>query len=464
MKIDRFETPGLAQYAYIVSSEGKAILIDPMRDTDRYTRYLAAENLTLTAIVETHIHADFASGAKALAEATGAELALSAYDEKQHYRYRMLHRSLRTGDAFEIGALRLEALHTPGHTPEHLSFVLFDTKRSPTEPLAIFSGDFLFVGSLGRPDLLGDDAKLGLARDLFHSLHHRIDHLPDTVQVYPGHGAGSLCGAGMSDRPESTLGNERRSNPLFPMNEPDFVAEILGTLPPMPSYYPRMKELNAHGASSIASLPASKKLSPSDLDHIRKTSRLTLLDLRQPEAFAGAHVPGAINIGAGQNLSLWAGWLLDPDSQIVLINDTGDDEASRNALMRVGLDGILGFLAGGMPAWISAGLDFERTPLLSPAEMQRRNPDAIVLDVRSEEEWRASPIAGATHVMLGDLPSRLENLPKQNEIIAVCGSGYRSSIAASLLSKAGFANIRSMGGGTAAWQQHALPTGTTPNP
>ena len=464
MKIDRFEIPGLAQYGYIVSSEGKAALIDPMRDTARYTRYLAAENLTLTTILETHIHADFASGAKALAEETGAELALSSHDEGQLYRYQMPHRPLRTGDAIEIGTIRLEALHTPGHTPEHLSFLLFDTKRSTSEPLALFSGDFLFVGSLGRPDLLGEEAKLGLAHDLFHSLHHRIDHLPDSVQVYPGHGAGSLCGTGMSDRPESTLGYERRTNPLFPLDEAAFVIEILGTVPAMPSYYPRMKQLNSHGAASIASLPASKKLSPSTLDHIRHTSGLILLDLRQPEAFAGAHLPGAINIGAGQNLSLWAGWLLDPDSKIVLINDTGDDEQSRHALTRVGLDGILGFLAGGMPAWISVGLDFERTPLLSTAEMRRRSPDTIVLDVRSNTEWRSGHIAGATHVMLGDLPSRLGTLSKQSEIIAVCGSGYRSSIAASLLAKAGFANVRSMGGGTAAWDQRNLPTETTPNP
>lgn len=242
------------------------------------------------------------------------------------------------------------------------------------------------------------------------------------------------------------------------------MAEVLGTVPPMPSYYLRMKQLNSDGAVSIASLPGSKKLSPSRLDHIRHTSGLILLDLRQPEAFAGAHLPGAINIGAGQNLSLWAGWLLDSSSQIVLINDAGDDEQSRHALMRVGLDGVLGFLAGGMPAWIAAGLDFERTPQLSTAEMQRRNSGALVLDVRSNEEWRTGHIAGATHVMLGDLPSRLESLSKQSEIIAVCGSGYRSSIAASLLTKAGFANVRSMGGGTAAWDQRNLPTETTPNP
>ncbi|MBW4039894.1 MAG: MBL fold metallo-hydrolase, partial [Acidobacteria bacterium] len=206
MMIDRFEVPGLAQYSYIVSSQGQGIIVDPSRDTDRYLHFLEKRGLALSVIVETHIHADFASGAKALAEATGAELALSGYDQGEHYRYGMPHRSLRNGDILKVGAVRLEALHTPGHTPEHLSFVAYDTQRSETEPLAIFSGDFLFVGSVGRPDLLGEEAKRGLAHELFQSLHLRLEALPDSVQVYPGHGAGSLCGAGMSERAESTLG------------------------------------------------------------------------------------------------------------------------------------------------------------------------------------------------------------------------------------------------------------------
>ncbi len=202
MKIERFEIPGLAQYSYVISSQGKAAAIDPIRDTDRYTTYLAQQGLTLTHILETHIHADFATESKALADETGAELALSAHDEGEHYRYAMPHRALRNADTVSVGALRLEALHTPGHTPEHLCFILFDTERGETEPMVLFSGDFLFVGSLGRPDLLGEEAKLGLAHQLFKSLHERLNRLPDSVQVYPGHGAGSLCGAGMSDRAE----------------------------------------------------------------------------------------------------------------------------------------------------------------------------------------------------------------------------------------------------------------------
>ena len=451
MVIDRFETPGLAQYSYIISSQGQSVIIDPGRDTDHYLRFLGKRGLTLSSIVETHIHADFASGAKALAEATGAELAFSGYDVGEHYQYSMPHRSLRTGDTVKVGTVRVEALHTPGHTPEHLSFVAYDTQRSETEPLAIFSGDFLFVGSVGRPDLLGEEAKRGLAHELFQSMHVRLDALPDSVQVYPGHGAGSLCGTGMSERAESTLGYERRTNHLFSLTEEAFVAEILRTLPPMPTYYPRMKELNARGAEAFDAIPGAVALSPSEVEALTAEQDVMVLDLRRPEAFGGAHIRGALNIGAGQNLSLWAGWLLGSKSRIVLVNDQGDDEESRRGLVHVGLDNIVGFLKAGMPAWINAGLPFERTIQMSTEEVRDRSKDKLVLDVRSEAEWKAGHIEGATHIMLGDMPQQVQSLPKDRPIITVCGSGYRSSIAASGLAKNGFSSVESMDGGMAAW-------------
>ncbi len=461
MTIDRFEVQGLAQYSYIISSQGRSVVIDPIRDTDRYLHFLEERGLTLSAIVETHIHADFASGAKALAEATGAELALSAYDDGEHYRYGMPHRSLRTGDNVSVGTVRVEALHTPGHTPEHVSFVLYDLERSAAEPLAIFSGDFLFVGSVGRPDLLGEEAKLELAHELFQSLHLRLEAIPDSVQVYPGHGAGSLCGTGMSDRPESTLGYERRTNHLFSLTEEAFVAEILGSVPPMPTYYPRMKELNARGAEAFDAFPGAAALSPSEVEALTVQQDVMVLDLRRPEAFGGAHIRGSINIGAGQNLSLWAGWLLGSKSRIVLVNDEGDDEESRRGLVRVGLDNIAGFLNAGMPAWINAGLVFERTIQRSTEEVRYRSKETLVLDVRSDAEWRTGHIEGATHIMLGDLPQHARNLPKDRPIVCVCGSGYRSSIAASGLAKNGLSSVESMDGGMAAWNKRKFPVVTS---
>ena len=332
MKIERFEVSGLAQYSYVVSNNGCAAVIDAIRDIDRYMDYAASQDLTIEHVLETHIHADFAAGSVALAEATGAELAVSAYDEGEQYQYAMPHRALRDGDSIQVGGLTLKALHTPGHTPEHLSFVLFDTDRSSAEAVALFSGDFLFVGSLGRPDLLGEGAKEGLAHDLYRSLHEWIGDLHDSVSLYPGHGAGSFCGAGMSDQAESTVGYERATNPLFPLSEEAFVAEILGTVPPMPAYYPRMKALNAKGAASVAVLPGAHSLTSRDVRDLARQEDVVLVDLRRPEAFGGAHVAKALNIGASQNLSLWSGWLLDPATRIVLINDCGNDEESRRAL------------------------------------------------------------------------------------------------------------------------------------
>jgi hydroxyacylglutathione hydrolase len=279
MKIKQFEVAGLAQYSYVLSSEGEAVVIDPMRDFDRYTEYAAEEGLAIKYVTETHIHADFASGAVALAEATGAELALSGYDQDP-YRYSMEHRALRDSDGLKIGKMRLVALHTPGHTPEHLSFVLFDEERNAAQPLALFSGDFLFVGSLGRPDLLGDEAKQELAHDLYRSLHERIASLPDGVQIYPGHGAGSLCGSGMSERAESTLGYERLSQPLFKLEEEAFVREILASVPPMPSYYPRMKALNSRGASSVANLPGKAHSLSEEIGDTQFVSVLDQLQIR----------------------------------------------------------------------------------------------------------------------------------------------------------------------------------------
>ena len=459
MKIKQFEVPGLAQYSYVLSSEGQAIVIDPMRDFDRYTEYATEQGVAIKYVTETHIHADFASGALSLAEAVGAELALSSY-EQEPYHYSMKHHALRDGDALHVGKLRLVALHTPGHTPEHLSFVLFDEERDASQPLALFSGDFLFVGSLGRPDLLGEEAKQALAHELYRSLHKRIASLPDGIQLYPGHGAGSLCGAGMSERPESTLGYERLSQPLFKLEEQSFVCEILASVPPMPSYYPRMKELNAKGASSVADLPGKVALTPARVSALLADESVTVIDLRRPEAFGGAHIPGVLNIGAGQNLSLWAGWMLEPDQRFVLVNDKGDDEASRRSLVRVGLEHIEGFAQKGMPAWVDAGLEFTRTTQLSTKEVAERKPDSQILDVRSEKEWSSGHIHHALHIPLGELKQRIEELEKDSDLIAVCGSGYRSSIAASLLQANGFTKIGSMDGGMTAWNQQKLPLTT----
>jgi len=448
MKIERFEVEGLAQYSYVVSDEGEAVVIDAIRDVDRYLRYAEAQGLKIVAVVETHIHADFAAGSRELVEKTGAVLALSGYDREERFEYAMGHRALKDGDVLAVGRGRLVVLHTPGHTPEHLSFVLYEGQ----EPVAMFSGDFLFVGSLGRPDLLGEEAKVALAHAMYASVQ-RMAGLPDGLKVYPGHGVGSFCGAGMGESAETTLGYERATNRFFRMEEEEFVTEILGSTPAMPGYYPRMKALNAVGAVAVAGIVEPRAMTALEVAELRE---VTLLDARSVEAFSAGHVEGAVSIGLGGNLSLWAGWLLDAGREIVLIADDGDVEEVRVALMRVGLDRVVGYLAGGMESWIAAGLPVAKTRLLRVEDMQRERALAMVLDVRNDTEWESGSIPGARHVMLGDLPNAMAEMAKGSKIITMCGSGYRSSVAASLLERAGFADVSSMDGGTAAWVQAGM--------
>jgi hydroxyacylglutathione hydrolase len=454
--IRQFEVPGLAQYSYLIASQGEAIVIDAARDIDIYTSYAAEHGLRITHVTETHIHADFASGSAALAAATGAELAVSGYDHGEIYRYSMLHRKLRDGDSISIGRLRLQPLHTPGHTPEHLSFVLFDPDLHGSSPVAIFTGDFLFAGSLGRPDLLGEESKVALAHDLFRSARERIAHLPNDVVVYPGHGAGSLCGAGIGSSAKTTLGYERSAQPLLRLTQQEFVAEVLATIPPLPVYYPRMKRLNAAGAQAYDAAAPITALEAAEVASHSSSGDTVLLDVRDVESFAQSHIPGAISLGAGDNLPLWAGWLLQSQLRLVLIDQAGSTaemQEVRRALARVGLDQVDGMLADGMQRWLAEGRETRTVPLMDSAKLDAA--DVLLLDVRSADEWSARHIPGTLNIPLGDLPQRLAGLPKGRDIVTVCGSGYRASAAASLVAAAGLP-VASLRGGMAAWEQSQL--------
>ncbi len=459
MKLERFEAPGLAHYSYIAGSNGCAMVVDPRRDVDGYLEYARANHLEINRIVETHIHADYASGARQLSEATGAELWLSGHDKDQEYRYGFPHRNLFDGDMFDVGDLRVNAIHTPGHTPEHLSFLLADMKRYG-QSFALLSGDFVFVGSLGRPDLLGEEAKKSLAGALFDSAHRKIIGLPDYLEVYPCHGAGSLCGSGMSDRAQTTLGYERACN-VFLLEQPkeDFVNRILSTVPPFPGYYRRMKRLNSDGPPILNGIPGGAALTAAEFRERIATGSVTVLDLRRPESFGGAHIPGAVNLGAWGNLPLWAGWILPYGRPIYLVGGEGVDlEQARRALIRVGHDDIRGYLRDGMQSWLEAGYGQATLPQTSTVELGRRLTGQIfVLDVRTKPEWEECHIAGATHIPAGDIEQRAAEVSTSLPVYVVCASGYRSSIAASILSNLGLTNVVNVNGGMTAWNAQRLP-------
>ncbi|CAF0702686.1 MBL fold metallo-hydrolase [Candidatus Methylacidithermus pantelleriae] len=463
MKIEQMETPGLAAFSYVIFSGKDAAVIDPRRDTAIYHKSAAHHGAKIRYVLETHIHADYASGARQLAKETGALLCLSGHDEGEEYSYQFPHQKLRDGDQLLLGKLRLEVLHTPGHTPEHLCFVLYDP-TSCGQPLALFSGDLLFAGSVGRPDLLGQARTYTLARELVHTLKERIARLPDGMLLYPAHGAGSLCGADLAERTVSTLGYERSCNPfLTQATEEEAVRHILATLPEFPEYYRRMKKLNSEGPPILDGIPGARALSLEEFVSLQEEDNTVIVDLRTPEAFGGAHIPGSLSIGFSPAFSLWAGWILPYEANILLVGEPGSDlTEARSALVRVGHDRIVGYLEGGIRTWISSGRQVAHVPQASVEELADRLPNfnkegIEILDVRSPTEWCNGHLPHARHIPCGQLPKRLHELSPDISYWVVCGSGYRSSIATSLLKRAGFVCVTNVDGGMEAWKTRNYP-------
>ncbi len=465
MLFERFEVKGLAHYSYAVGCQtaGEMAIVDARRDVDVYIEFAAAQGMRITHVLETHIHADYASGAHALAAETGATLYVSGHDSGEIFEVNFPHTDMSNGDEVTLGAVRLRALHTPGHTPEHLSFLVFDGARSAEVPELMLSGDFLFVGSLGRPDLLGEKAKLSLARAMFGSVRDRIADLPDGLEVHPAHGAGSMCGAGMSGRAYSTLGYERIANPFLDpkLSEDAFVDKLIGCVPPFPDYYRRMKALNSEGPAVLDGLPGQVAVAADEFQRLAEAGHL-VIDLRDQLSFGAGHVPGALGIGAGPNLSTWAAWVVPPDAPLLLVGNGAEDaEGAARSLVRVGLDDIRGFLAGGMNEWEQAGLETETLPQLRPQELSSElgnGSEPNVVDVRSDAEWSAGHIDGAVHIMGEEISKRLAEVPDSDLPLAlVCGSGYRSTVAASVLRRAGYERVINVTGGMDAWSRAGLP-------
>ncbi|MCC7003902.1 MAG: MBL fold metallo-hydrolase [Gemmatimonadaceae bacterium] len=469
MLLKRFYDDGLAQASYLIgcAATGEAIVIDANRDIAQYTDVAAAEKLRITHISETHIHADYVSGSRELARATGGQLYLSAEGGKDwQYRFAEDDKAIlvRNGDVIKVGNIRLEVMHTPGHTPEHLSFLVTDTAGA-TDPMGIVTGDFVFVGDVGRPDLLEKAAKVANtmeagAKDLFRSLE-RFRTLPDYLQVWPGHGAGSACGKALGAVPTSTVGYERRFNwGVATTSEKDFVTMVLAGQPEPPLYFAEMKRINRDGPRVLGGFPTPTKGERATLARAFGQG-VVVIDTRSAARFAEAHVPGTLNIPMSKTFSTWAGWLVRYDLDIHLI---ADDHATVTKAVRelamIGLDRVTTWYESNVVAeWKTAGGPVGTVAKITVADLapQLTNGDVTVIDVRNRTEWDAGHLPGARHIPIGYLAERLGDIPRDRPIVVQCQSGARSAIATSHLQRLGLSDLHDLVGGFAAWESAGQP-------
>jgi hydroxyacylglutathione hydrolase len=444
----RFYVEGLAHASYLIGAGGEAAVIDPKRDVDDYIDTAAHEKLKIVAILETHPHADFVSGHVELAERTGAKIYVSHLAPAKYNRV-----PVRDGDVIPIGPLQVQAMETPGHSPDSLSFVVKENGK----PVSVFTGDTLFVGDVGRPDLRDAEEKpTRLAEALYDSLFHKLLAMPDDLRVYPAHGAGSLCGRKISGAPFTTIGQEKLLNwALQIKNREEFVRKMVENLPDRPQYFAHDVEMNLIGAQPLSSLPALRPLSEAELSGLAARG-VVVIDTRSAPFFGAGHFPGSLNIGLSSNLfATWVGFLVPFGKEIALV--VGSVESARRArleLARVGYDHVMGYIEADSLA---------RTRQLSQLGVEelhfglRRGEAPQVLDVRTSGEWEAGHIDSALHIPLPSLPRRTDNLSKDSKLAIICGSGYRSSIAASLLQAQGFNRVQNVMGGMGAYLETTIP-------
>ena len=468
MLLRRFYDDALAQASYLIGCQrtGDAIVVDPNRDTDQYIAAAKSDGVRITHVTETHIHADFVSGARQLSRRAGGQLFLSDCASDYRYSYAGTDNAtmLHDGATIAVGNVRLDVIHTPGHTPEHVSFIVTDGAGADA-PMGMLSGDFIFVGDVGRPDLLERAANVAgstdaLARALHRSLG-KISSLPDWLQIWPGHGAGSACGKALGAVPQSTLGYERRFNWAFQIeDESDFVREVLVGQSDPPSYFARMKRVNQRGPRVLGGFPQ-----PVEIDDIglREAMRAAtpIVDTRPVGAFASGHLQGSLSLPLGKSFTTWAGWLLDGERELILISeDAPTAAAAARALSMIGIDRVASYASP--DAMRSAGRDggLQTVQRLTPSELRDRmtSGDVHVVDVRSAAEWGAGHLPGAQNIPLGELAARAGELPRGRAIVVQCQGGLRSMIGSSLLQAHGAARVLDLRGGFAEWDATGLPT------
>jgi hydroxyacylglutathione hydrolase len=456
MFLRQFAIDGLGHLSTVIADDaaGLAAVVDPRRDVDIYLDLARERDLRISHVVETHLHNDYVSGGRELAALTGATHVIGAGAELAYE-----HRPVRSGETFDIGRLRFTVLETPGHTPEHVAYAVADRSRAD-ESLLLFTGGSLLVGAVGRTDLLGQENALPFARAMFRSINEVVLSHEDFVGVYPTHGAGSLCSTGISSTPSSTVGYERRHNPMVGAADVDaFARVLLAGQPTVPRYFARMRPTNQAGPKLLGGrIPDAQPLDVAETRAALADGALAI-DLRPPPAHAASHIPGSLSMPAGSSFGTWLGWVVDQDRPIVLVLERPEDwdDAIRQAL-RIGHERVIGHIRGGFSSWSESNAPIESGGRLTvdqlASRLERGGPDApLVIDVRQLSEYEQAHVPGALHFAAGSLPDRLDELPRDRPIATVCASGYRSSVAASLLLAAGFQDVSSVADGVPAWRR-----------
>jgi len=460
MYFKQFYLGCLAHASYLIGSEGEAAVVDPQRDVDQYIAEAEAQSLKIKYVIETHLHADFVSGHRELAARTGAEIVFGAAAGAA-----FPHRAVRDGDEIRLGKVILRIMETPGHTPESISVLVTDSEVS-NQPQKILTGDTLFVGDVGRPDLAGGKGYTPpmMAAMMYDTLHGKLLRLSDEVEVYPAHGAGSMCGKNMSPETSSTIGEQRQSNyALQPMSRDTFVRMLTADLPEAPAYFPKDAEINRTGAPPLVeSAPA---LTPPELQALAAQGDV-ILDVRSATEFGAGHVPGSTNVGLGGQFAIWAGTLISMDRPVVIVAESEEkaDEAVMR-LARVGIENVKGYLAGGIAAWHEAGLELASVPQITVNDLHEliSMPTPLqIIDVRRPPEYESGHVPQALTAPLLSLRQDISSLGLDPVMptAVICAGGYRSSAATSILKQHGFANLLNVTGGTSAWIAAAYPVET----
>ncbi|HJR81541.1 MAG TPA: rhodanese-like domain-containing protein [Anaerolineales bacterium] len=450
--IEPFVDTGLGNSAYLIGSHEtkKGILIDPLRDVDRYLHAASERGLTLTHVLDTHLHADFVSGNREIAHQTGAVIGASA-DAQLAFE----HQPLTEESVIDLGAFQVRVMSTPGHSPEHISFLILEPDGKT--PSALFSGGALIAGGAARTDLLSAELTKPLARQLYHTIHDKLLKLPDEVDVFPTHGSGSYCVAPVSSERVTTIGQERGSNSLTQArSEEEFIERALRGLPSYPTYYKYLREVNQKGPKILSGIPVLKPLSVSEVKEMMGHG-VVVLDVRHGKKFAAGHIPSSYGIRVDAPLTTWAGWLIPFGGRILLVAESSDQiVAATRQLIRIGYDDLVGYLDGGIEAWARAGYPIETIPSMDVKELRERLDEVTLIDVRQRSEWNAGHIPSAIHFEAGRMAWEELAFPYDRPLAIQCASGSRSMSVSSVLRRRGYHNIVQVEGGINKWKMHGF--------